>query len=208
MRKCRAAVLIPIIALIFAGFSTAVCAYAASTEESSTSSVTLNAVTLAEHTSYTSDEYFGVIHLSVDNKSVVAATTDTQGHVVMTAVGSGSTTVRYWFKSVDSSDWTSAVVPITVSGTAVSASATVSSGLVFPQTSLIVAKGSEYTMAGITLNGASVEASQLLWVASTSEVITVEPNTGKVTAVGAGTAVLYAIDPATKAAASISLSVY
>jgi len=60
-------------------------------------------------------------------------------------------------------------------------------------------------MTGITLNGASVEASQLLWVASTSAVITVEPNTGKVTAVGAGTAVLYAIDPATKAAASICL---
>ncbi|MDF2631793.1 MAG: hypothetical protein K0Q85_389, partial [Caproiciproducens sp.] len=140
--------------------------------------------------------------------SVVAATTDTQGHVVMTAVGSGSTTVRYWFKSADSSDWTSAAVPITVSGTAVSASATVSSGLVFPQTSLSVAKGSEYTMTGITLNGTSVEASQLLWVASTSAVITVEPNTGKITAAGAGTAVLYAIDPATKAVASISLSVY
>ncbi len=208
MRKLRTAVLIPIIALIMTGFFAVVLADAATTDESSTSSVTMNPVTLAQHTSYVSDSYFGVINLSVDNKNIAAATTDTQGHVVMTAIGSGTTNVRYWYKIYSTGDWTSATVPITVSGTAVSASSAVSTGLVFSQSSISIANGSNYTVTGITLNGTAVDASSLLWVASSGSVVTVEANTGKVTAVGAGTAVLYAIDPVTKAAANINLSVY
>jgi len=208
VKKIRTAILIPIIALILTGYSAAVFADAATTDENCTSSITMNPVTVALHTSYVSDAYFGVINVGVADKSVAAATMDSQGHVVITAVGSGTTRVQYWFKSILSSDWTSAVVPITVSGTAVSASTTVTSGLVFPQTSVSVANGSNYTMTGITLNGTAVDASSLLWVASSSSVITVEPNTGKVTAVGVGTTTLYAIDPVTRAAASTSLLVY
>jgi len=52
-----------------------------------------------------------------------------------------------------------------------------------------------------------VEASSLVWVSSSAAVAAVDTSTGKITAVGAGTAVIYAIDPATKAAASINLFV-
>jgi hypothetical protein len=208
MRKLRTAVFIPIIALVIIGFSVSILADAATIDESSTSSITLNAVTLTEHSSYVTDVYFGIINLSVDDKNVAAVTTDTQGHVVVTAIGTGTTKVRYWFRSGASDGWTRATLPITVSGTSVSASAAVETGLVFPQSSVSLANGSNYTVTGITLNGTAVDASSLLWVASSGAVITVEANTGKVTAVGTGTAVLYAIDPATKAAANINLSVY
>ena len=208
MKKLRTAVFIPMAALIVVGLSTAVSADAASVGETSTSSVTMNPITLAEHTSYVSDAYFGVINVGVADKNVVAATSDSQGHVVISAVGSGTTRVLYWFKPTSTDTWTSAIVPVTVSGTAVSATVPDSSGLVFSQSNVSIANGGTYTAAGITLNGAAVKANSLLWVASSGSVVTVEPNTGKVTAVGVGTAVLYAIDPVTKAAANINLSVY
>lgn len=207
MNKLRTAALISVIALIITGFSTVASADAAAMDESSTSAVTLNAVTLAEHTSFVSDTYFGVINLSVDDKNVAAATTDTQGHVVISAIGAGTTKVRYWFRPDSLSSWTRATLPITVSGTAAADTAVVDTGLVFPQNSVSITMGSDYTVTGITLNGTAVDASSLLWVSSSGSVVTVEPNTGKITAVGVGTAVVYAIDPATKAAANINLSV-
>lgn len=207
MKKLRTAVLIPIIALIMTGFSAAVIADAATVDESSTSSVTMNAVTLAQHTSYVSDAYFGVINVSVDDKNIAAATTDTQGHVVMTAIGAGTTKVHYWFRPDSLSSWTRATVPVTVSGTAAEDTAVVDMGLVLPQSSVSIAFGGNYTVTGITLNGKAVDASSLLWVSSSGSVATVEPNTGKITGVGVGTAVVYALDPATKAAANINVSV-
>ncbi len=207
MKKLRTAGFICVIALVISCFSTAVFADAAAVDDSSTSSVTLNAVTLAEHTSFVSDTYFGVINLSVDDKSVVAATTDSQGRVIVSAIGAGTTKVRYWYRPDSLSSWTRVTLPITVSGTAAADTAVVETGLVFPQSSISIAMGSDYTVTGIKLNGTSVDASSLLWVASSGSVVTVEPNTGKITAVGIGTAVVYAIDPATKAAANINLSV-
>ncbi len=208
MRKYRTAVLIPVVALIVIGFSAVAFADTASTGESYTSTVTLSTVTLPEHTSYISDEYFGVINVSVDDGTVVAATMDTQGRVVVTAVGTGSTTVRYWFKTAQTDSWTMAKVPIVVSDTATKVTTSASTGLVFPQTQASIAKGSNYTLTGIMLDGVAVDASSLLWVSSSDSVFTVEANTGKVTAVGTGSALLYAVDPKTNAAANINLSVY
>lgn len=68
MKKLRTAVFIPMAALIVVGLSTAVSADAASVGETSTSSVTMNPITLAEHTSYVSDAYFGVINVGVADK--------------------------------------------------------------------------------------------------------------------------------------------
>jgi hypothetical protein len=210
MKKFKTAVMIPIIALLLVGFSAAAFAdtTATGTEDSYTSTVTLNTVTLPEHTSYVSDEYFGVINVSVNNENVVAATMDTQGHVVMTAVSPGSTIVYYWFKTLASDQWVRAKVPITVSDTATKVTTSASTGLVFPETSVSVANTSEYTVTGIMLNGVSVDAKNLLWVSSNSAVVSVEASTGKATAVNAGTAALYAIDPKTSAVTNISLTVY
>jgi len=213
MKRFRIAVLIPILALIFVSFSVAAFADTDSTAtvgttDDYTSSITLNSVTLPAHTSYVSDEYFGVIHVSVRDENVVAATMDTQGHVVMTAVGPGTTTVYFWFKTLATDSWTLARVPITVSDTATKVTTTAYTGLVFSETSASMAQNSEYTATGIMVNGLPVEATSLLWVASPSSVITVDAGTGKVTAVGTGTAVLYAIDPKTNSTSSISITVY
>lgn len=208
MKKFRTVLLIPIITLLMVGFSSAAFAETTASEDSYTSMVTLNTVTLPQHTSYVSDEYFGVIHVSAVNSNVIAATSDSQGHVVMTAVGSGSTTVYYWFKTLATDNWKMAKVPITVSDTATKVTTTASTGLVFSEPNVSMSVNSTYTATGITLNGASVEAGSLLWVSSSNSVVTVDAATGQATAVGAGTALLCAVDPKTNAAASISLTVY
>lgn len=206
MKKLKTAVLVPVIALLLASFSAAAFADSALNDENCTSSVTLNDISLAENTSYVSEDYFGVIYLRVDDDSVVQATADSDGHVVMTAVSSGTTKVRYYYRTLAESDWTSATVTVSVTGTPASPAAS-STGLVFSQNSVKIAKFGDYTPSGITLNGTKVEASSLVWVSSSAAVATVDTSTGKITAVGAGTAVVYAIDPATKAAASINLFV-
>lgn len=207
IKKMRTAVLVPIIALLLASFSAAAFADSALNDENCAASVTLNEISLVQNTSYVSEAYFGVIYLRVDDDSIIKASADSQGHVVMTAVAAGTTKVRYYYRTLAESDWTSATVPVTVTGSS-AAPAVSSSGLVFSQSSVKIAKFGDYTPDNITLNGNKVEASSLLWVSSSTGVAAVDASTGKITAVGGGTAVIYAIDPATKAAADISVSVY
>jgi hypothetical protein len=216
MKKFKTTILIPVISLLLVGFSTA--AFADTTanttsdtfvgQETYTSFSTLSTVTLPEHTSYVSDEYFGVINVSVDNDSVVAATADTQGHVVMTGVSSGNTTVYYWYKTLATDSWKKAKVPVVVSASATKVTTAATTGLVFPQTSTDVVTGSEYTVTGITNNGAPVDASSLLWVTPSNSCITVDASTGKVNAVSTGTATLYAFDPKTNNSATITITVH
>lgn len=203
----KIAVLIPILTILLASFSAAAFADSALNDENSAASVTLNEISLVQNTSYVSEAYFGVIYLRVDDDSVVRASTDTQGHVVVTAVAAGTTKIRYYYRTLAESDWTSATLPVTVTGTS-AAPAVSSTGLVFSQSSVKIAKFGEYTPDNITLNGSKAEASSLVWVSSSTGVATVDASTGKITAVSGGTAVIYAIDPVTKAAADISVSVY
>lgn len=207
MKKLKALSLLPAAVLTVLVFSAAVLANAVTTGETSVSAASLGALTLNQNSSYVSDGYFGVINISSEDTSVAAASTDSLGHVVITAVGAGATKVHYWFRTSESGGWTSAMVPVTVPGTAAQNSDAGAGGLAFAQSSVSLPKGGGYTAAGITLNGKAVEASGLLWVASSSSVVSVEANTGKITALGAGTAVVYAIDPATKAAAAVSVTV-
>lgn len=207
MKANRKYILVPFLVLLLVTFLPPVTAGAAA-EESSAGSVTLNAVTLTQYSSYSSDQYFGVINTSVDDTTVAAATTDTLGHVVITAVGSGTTKVHYWFRSDALSGWTRATLPVTVSGTAVSAQeSSIQTGIQFPQTSVTIPNGDNYTFSGITLNGIAINSESLLWVSSSNSVATVESSTGKITAVGLGTAVIYAIDPSSKSVATINLTV-
>lgn len=203
----KIAVLIPILTILLASFSAAAFADSALNDENSAASVTLNEISLVQNTSYVSEAYFGVIYLRVDDDSVVRASTDTQGHVVVTAVAAGTTKIRYYYRTLAESDWTSATLPVTVTGTS-AAPAVSSTGLVFSQSSVKIAKFGEYTPDNITLNGSKADASSLVWVSSSTGVATVDASTGKITAVSGGTAVIYAIDPVTKAAADISVSVY
>ncbi|MBW7572227.1 hypothetical protein [Caproiciproducens faecalis] len=203
----KIAVLIPILTILLASFSAAAFADSVLNDENSAASVTLNEISLVQNTSYVSEAYFGVIYLRVDDDSVVRASTDTQGHVVVTAVAAGTTKIRYYYRTLAESDWTSATLPVTVTGTS-AAPAVSSTGLVFSQSSVKIAKFGEYTPDNITLNGSKAEASSLVWVSSSTGVATVDASTGKITAVSGGTAVIYAIDPVTKAAADISVSVY
>lgn len=181
----------------------------ATTTESAVSTTNLPSVTLAANTSYLSDTYFGVLHLSVGDDTVACASIDSKNRVVVTAVSPGETTVSFWYKTAAADNWVSVILPVTVSGTSSVAQTinTRSVGLVFPQQSVSMTAGSDYTMSGITLNGASVNATNLLWVSSSSSVARVDLNTGKIYAVAAGSVKIYAIDPTTNSCASVTVSI-
>ncbi|HEX3040102.1 MAG TPA: hypothetical protein VHP54_07390 [Caproiciproducens sp.] len=208
MKRFKSIVLAPIVAILLVGFSVGAFAETSVGNDDYVSFSTLNTIILPEHSSYVSDQYFGVINVVVVDASVATATSDSQGHVVITGVGSGSTTVTYWYKALATDDWKKVKVPITVSSTATKVTTSSASGLVFPETAASIVTGNTYTVTGITNNGTSVDASGLLWVTPTNSVISVDASTGQVTAVSTGTAQLYAFDPKTNNAASITLTVY
>ncbi len=208
MKRFKSIVLAPIVAILLVGFSVGAFADTSVGDESYVSFSTLNTVTLPEHSSYVSDQYFGVINVAVVDGSVATATSDSQGHVVITGVSSGSTTVTYWYKTLATDDWKKVKIPVTVSNSVSKATLSATAGLVFPETSVSLSESSTYTATGIMNNGAAVEASSLLWVTPTNSVISVDASTGNVTAVSPGTAQLYAFDPKTNNAASITITVY
>lgn len=181
-----------------------------STEETASASVTLAGVTMTENSSYSSDEYFGVIHLIVGDTSVVTASVDSENHVVITAVGSGSTTVKYWYKASSSDGWTSAAMNVKVQGLTGASSGgkpLANTGICFPQSRYSLAQNETFLITGITENGQPVAADKLLWVSSSNSVVTVESTTGKITAAGNGTATLYALDPVTKICNGVTVQV-
>jgi hypothetical protein len=208
MKRFKSIVLALIVAILLVGFSVGAFADTSVGNDDYVSFSTLNTIILPEHSSYVSDQYFGVINVVVVDASVATATSDSQGHVVITGVGSGSTTVTYWYKALATDDWKKAKVPITVSSTATKVTTSSASGLVFPETAASIVTGNTYTVTGITNNGTSVDASDLLWVTPTNSVISVDASTGQVTAISTGTAQLYAFDPKTNNAASITITVY
>lgn len=180
-----------------------------SSEESATASVALSAITMRENTSYVSDEYFGLLHVIVGDDSVVVASIDSENRLVISAIGDGSTTVSFWYKSDSSSGWTSATLPVSVSGLA-EAATTVSqaqAGIAFPSASLSLVQGQSAAIGGLKLNGAAVSASSLLWISSDVNVVTVDQKTGMITAVSSGSTTVFAIDPATKSCNGITVKV-
>lgn len=182
---------------------------ARASEEEAAASYTLPETTLKEHSSYTTESYFGVRNLAVADQSVAYASIDSKSRVVITAVGSGSTTVTYWYRATANGGWISQTVPIRVSGKSdTSASLNLSSaGIVFPVESVTMTKGRTYSMTNLKLNGDAADAAKLLWVSSDDSVVTVGQKTGVLTAAAAGTATLFAIDPFTRACAGITVTV-
>lgn len=181
---------------------------ASASTDAPVSNVALSAITLRANSSYVTDAYAGVQHMNVADSSVACASEDSMGRVVVTGIASGKTTVSFWYKSA-SSDWISAALPVTVSGvtetpTAVNAS---SAGIVFAESTATVSAGTSYTPTGIKVNGAPVDASALLWVSGPDSVVSVSKQSGKITAVAAGTATVYAVDPETKACAALTINV-
>lgn len=159
-------------------------------------------VTLNEHTSYRTDYYGNIIHLESADKTVAVASADSEGCVLITAVGAGSTTVTFWYKygyyDADD-DWTRVTVPVQVSGKsgglAANASSSEEEGLYFPLTSVTLEAGSEKTLEGILLNGSEIAASNLLWLTTADSVLSVGRDTGAITARQAGEGLLYALTP-------------
>lgn len=177
--------------------------------DSTASNINLAGVTLAQNSSYVSDDYFGVIHLNVADSSIACASIDGKNHVVVTAVGTGSTTVSFWYKKTSDDGWVSATLPVKVSGQS-AAGTTVSSyeaGVVFAPSDIGLSKGAEYIADHISINGMAVKACDLLWVSSSDSVATVDKTSGKITGIAAGTATVYAIDPATKCCGALSVKV-
>ena len=170
----------------------------------------LPAVTLAQNSSYVSNKYFGLLHVEAGDSAVACASADTQNRLVVTGVGTGSTTVTFWYKNTATDGWVSALMPVTVTRETSSQTASVvagSYGIIFPQASPRISVGATYLPADVKLNGYSVDDAGLLWVSSNDAVAAVNKTTGQVTGAGAGTAVVYAVDPATKLCGSYSVTV-
>ena len=156
---------------------------------------TADQVNLAEHSSYITETYLNVIRLKSADKTVATATVDDQGRVVITAMGAGNTTICFWYKYsyfAAGDDWTLVTIPVSVSGTAAPASASLE-GLVFSKVNISLLPGQQDTIAGITLNGNSVGAVELIWFTPKNNVISVDSTTGVIEAFGYGTASLYAV---------------
>lgn len=187
-------------AALTGGFAVPASATTDSTGERASASVSLAPVSLYENTSYVTDKYFGVIHLIVGDDSVVAASLDSENHVVITGIGPGSTTVRFWYQSTASGGCTSAALSVTVGNEAAapSGSSSGTAGICFSQSNLSVPVNGDAQMSGITEDGKAAAASRLLWVSSNPAVVSVESTSGLIKGVAYGTATIYALDPATK----------
>lgn len=182
---------------------------ASASTDAPVSNVSLSAVTLRANSSYVTDAYAGVQHLNVADSSVAYASEDSMGRIVVTGIANGKTTVSFWYKSAASSDWISAAMPVTVSGVADTSAAVNASnaGIVFSESTVTVSAGTSYTPVGIKVDGTPVDTSDLLWVSGSDSAVSVDKQTGKITAVAAGTATVYAVDPETKACAALTVNV-
>lgn len=168
------------------------------------------AVTLSQNSSYVSNPYFGMLHVETTNNTVACASSDSQNRLVVTAVGTGSATVSFWYKTSAGSAWASTTMPVTVTAEASSQTASVnagSAGIVFAQPSALLAAGGSYTPQNIRLDGYSVQTSSLLWVSYNDSVATVDKSTGTVSAIGKGTVSIFAVDPSTKYCGSYTVTV-
>mgnify|MGYP000997121381 CR=1 FL=1 len=181
----------------------------ASTEQA-TAGAAMPAVTLAQNSSYVSDAYAGVLNVEAGDSAVACASADSQNRLVVTAVGTGSTTVTFWYKSTTADGWVSTSMPVKVTAAASSQANAVQAGtygFTFAPASATIGVGSTVTPQGIRVSGFSVSASSLLWVSSSDAIATVDKSTGLITGVGKGAAVVYAVDPATKLCGAYSVTV-
>lgn len=180
------------------------------TSEEAVSSVTLPTVALAQNSSYVSDAYFGVLHVKTGDGTVACASADSKNRLVVTAVGAGSTTVTFWYRSAQDSGWISTSLPVTVTEKASSQASSVQAGgadITFSQSSAVIGAGETITPQGIKLSGFSTEASSLLWMSSSDMVAAVGKTTGRITGVSKGTTTIYAVDPTTKVCGSYTVTV-
>ncbi len=207
--KRPSAYLLAVIA-VAAAFAVWAAVPASASTETAVSSLTAAKVTIPANSSYVTDSYFGVVNLTVGNNAVAYASLDSQNHVVITAVGQGSTSVSYLYRQSAGDSWYGMTVPVEVSGSASSAASLSrgTQGIEFPQASVAVAKGNSTTVTGMKINGFSVNAGDFLWVSSDESVASVGSKTGEIQGVSSGTATVYAIDPATKICNSITVTVY
>lgn len=211
MKNCYKAIAAFAAAAIIATLSTtaAFASYNDVAVETYSYTETADQVNLAEHTSYMTETYINVTHLKSADKLVATATVDDQGRVIITAVGSGNTTVSFWYKYsyfAAGDDWTLVTIPVSVSGTAATTSANLD-GLIFPKVNISLLPDQQDTIDGITLNGNHIDASELLWFTPENNVITVDSATGVIQAFGYGTASLYAVTKDGQYAGCITVTV-
>lgn len=167
-------------------------------------------VTLVQNSSYVSNSYSGVLHVDVGDSAVACASADSQNRLVVTAVGTGSTTVTFWYKNSAADSWISTSMPVTVTSETSSRAASIqagSFGITFAPASATIGVGSTITPQEIKVSGYSVAASSLLWVSSSDVIATVDKSTGLIQGVNRGTAIIYAVDPSTKYCGSYTVTV-
>lgn len=211
-KKTAVSVLTAVLIAILSAM-TLVCAdYVGAGGESYSWTNELSRIELAEHTSYVTDMYENVIHVQVSDKNVVSASSDSDGRVVITAIGSGTATVSFWYKlsyyAADDS-WTRVIIPVTVSGKSISSRAEtlLDTGIQFESGALTLSPGEEGTIANIKVNGNDTDSAELYWITSNSLVIRIDSATGQYEALQTGTAVIYAVTADGRFSSCITVSV-
>lgn len=145
--------------------------------------------------------YSSVTSYSSTNNSV--ASVSLSGAVVtISGLTAGSATITYIATIAATGQVVTYTIYVTVSGSVTNtdyietvSTSSSGSGLSIGVTERLVAEGKSYRLKGITMNGSSVAANELLWLSSDDTVVTVNKSTGVFKAQKVGTARLIAVDP-------------
>lgn len=136
----------------------------------------------------------------------VATVTYTSTSAVITGISAGTTTVT--LNQYYNGSYNTVTVTVYVTGSSSSGnSGSTAGGINFKSSAVSVTKGKRYSLKGMTVNGSTVSASDLLWVSADEDIITVDANTGKFKAVGRGSTLLIAVTKDAKNIGSITVNV-
>ena len=165
--------------------------------------ISTSSVSLIRGQSCKTDAYYSVTRVKVGDRSVAAASADSAGRVIITALAAGQTTVTYYSMSDYTASWVYHTVNVTIDG----GSSVPSIGLRFSTKSFTATAGKTYRIGSGTLTGTSIAPDDLLWLSSDENILAVERDTGRFTARSPGTARLIAVTTDGNYSTSITISV-
>lgn len=181
---------------------------------SSTSTATTGTNTTANLTVGQTAEIgtYAVVENLLSSDTSVISTRQDNGRVLVSALKAGTSTVS--FNARTSSTGTSTAyrytITVTGSGTATAptgSGSTTGSVLAFKTDSRSLAKGKSFRLTGMTLDGKTVKAGDLLWMTTDASKVSVNRTTGTFKTVASGSAYLVAVDPETGACDTIKIIV-
>lgn len=139
------------------------------------------------------------------NPSVGTAAIE-DGVLVLKGLSAGTTDITFSGSSTVGGAASNYKITLTVTGSG-TATATASTGVTFSKASTSVDSGKNYRLKGMKINGTSASASELRWMSTDTDVMTVNAKTGVFKGKTSGSAYLIAADPSTGAVGSIKVEI-